>query len=131
MATTMLTWALAAVAATSALETKPYTATAPIYRAHAAFDAATNEPLVEYWAGARRLEAEDMCPERIVDSCATTCFRRKCKRTNRFKTKDKCLANGANTAWCDRVNATAYNESCAAFVNDCGFPHVCARVRLM
>ena len=123
MATTMMIAAALVLATASALETKPYTATAPYYRAHAAFDAATNEPLVEYWAGARRLEAEDMCPERIVDSCPTTCFRRKCKRTNRFKTKDKCLANGANTAWCDRVNATAYNESCAAFVNDCGFPH--------
>jgi hypothetical protein len=78
----------------------------------------------------RLLAGADACPAPMA-SCATSCFRRKCKGSNRFLTKDKCLANGANTAWCDRENATAYNESCAAFVNDCGFPHVCDRVRLM
>ena len=70
--------------------------------------------------GARRLLAgADVCPAPMA-SCATSCFRRKCKGSNRFNTAIKCVANGQNTAWCPKINATAYNASCAAFVADCG-----------
>ena len=62
-------------------------------------------------------------------ACATACFKRKCKGSNRFSTFDKCLANGRHTAWCPRVDGI-YDASCAAFVETCdGVEGACYEAR--
>ena len=56
------------------------------------------------------------CPDE-VSSCATTCFKRKCKGSHRFDTQAKCEAKGH--AWCGRDDDNVFFTSCAEYVADC------------